>query len=90
MRNAQSPLAHQSPASILGRFADGLTWRAILDITGGHCAEWWRGVVVQAEEDGLLAWHREKHRHGVRQPPGVWKLTDAGRQFVRQNARGVA
>lgn len=58
----------------LARFADGLSWFQILDITAGHRAEWWRLAIADSEERGVLEWDRARK---------VWRLTDAGRVSVR-------
>lgn len=58
----------------LARFAEGLTWRGIYDMTGGRRRTWWRAAVVEAEQRGLLEWSRETR---------MWTLTEAGREHVR-------
>lgn len=62
----------------LARFGGrGLDWGQIHALDPATPAGWWRGAIVRAEDDGVLAWDR----HGRR-----WCLTDAGRAAVRMAA----
>lgn len=61
----------------LARFAHGLSWPHILDLTAGRGKRWWLEAIMDAEDRGLLTWDRDRL---------VWVLTDAGRELVRSVA----
>lgn len=60
-------------AGTLARFADGMTWEQILEMTAGKRAAWWRMAVADAETRGLLVWDRSTR----------WILTPVGRAVTR-------
>ena len=58
----------------LARFAGGLSWPRIHDLTNGRRRTWLRAAVARAEADGLLEWAKADRQ---------WVLTEAGRVSVR-------
>ncbi len=77
MQVATTKRSHVLSTGTLARFATGLSWRAILDITAGHQKAWWRCAVADSEDRGLLEWDRAER---------VWRLTPLGRCVVRDVA----
>jgi len=71
----ESETRHRLEVGTLARFGGhGLTWPAIMALTEGRRKKWWLVVIEEAEERGVLAWHRASL---------CWRLTDAGRELVR-------
>lgn len=58
----------------LARFANGLSWPRIHDMTNNRRRTWWRAAVAEAENRGLLEWRKDERQ---------WWLTAAGKAHVR-------
>jgi hypothetical protein len=66
-------LSARIEAGTLARFAPGLTWEQIRELSS-HSEGWWRHAIADAEERGLLVWARGDK---------VWRLSPAGRGVTR-------
>lgn len=89
--NRDDGLVRMSPAT-LARFDGGLSWFAILDMSGtsdrwagsktaAAQRKWWTAAISDAEERGLIRWTPKRDSE-----PGRWHLTAMGRELVRAAA----
>jgi hypothetical protein len=78
------------PAAMLAQFDGGLDWPDIYGVFEHVPKNQIRNFVGEAEDHGLLVWRRAGKARGQPRAPGRWLLTDLGRAFVRDGAKGSA